>query len=284
MGNILLPIGEVEIAPTRNAFLAWIYSAGIVEASEFSAHCSDKLYFSRLVEREAPEAAKFLPRTFGLAEFLENPALTEFVVKAAGGMDSGGQGIFTEAEFYAEIKKDSARFLGSGPECNPLTGLVSSGERYLVQEKLSGQELRLHTLESRVVRGATFTRWDTPWDKFLFAAAENALERFLHLLPARLTDKQAWSVDLIGTPETGFRLVEVNTNRGEAGHWSGDLSIPDTLAAYVNHLERHYGAEFLGEAGRQLRAGEANREKFLAKFGVAAVARHEALKQGLNSL
>jgi hypothetical protein len=275
---------KIELQPTRNAFLDWIYASGLVQASEFSAHCADKLYFARLVAREAPEAAqKFLPHSYGVAEFLElGFPLASYVVKAAGGMDSKGQ-LFTEEQFLAALKENRDPFLELSV-VNELTGLLSSGERYLVQERLSGEEYRLHSFEHRVVRGATYTRWDSAWDAEAFRQAEDALEQFLASLPLELTRAQAWSVDLIGGVEQGFRLVEVNTNRGHKQHWSGDLSIPDTLAAYVRHLELYYGIEFTGQGGELLRSGKANQEKYVAKFGPAAVARHEALRASLKSL
>jgi hypothetical protein len=288
------PLGEVSIRPRRNDLLNWLYDKNVVEASEFSAHLFDKLFFAQFLKLASPEAyEEFHPRTSGLSEYLSRENAREailgdfpdgFVVKAVGGMNSSGTGVLMDEAFFTALEKNPADFISSGSDPGELTGIISSGERFLVQEKIGTRqgEYRLHTLEDRVVRGATYTRWDQDWDRFIFTAAENALERFLHMLPKYMTSKQAWSFDFMGSPETGFKIVEVNTNRGRRKHWSGDLEIPDTLAAYTNHLESHYGALFLGEAGEELRNGVASGARHLEKFDAAAVARHLELKAQLG--
>lgn len=284
--------GAVRVAPTRNAFLAWVYDSGLVEASTFSAHCADKLFFARLVEKVAPLSVHH-PRTRALTELLpdlEHNLAVEFpvgwVVKPVSAMDSDGANVYLDAaSFLADFAKEPLRFLSRGAEVSALTGLVSSGERFLVQERVGEREreYRLHTWGSRVVSGATFTRWDQAWSPEHFRRAEAALQDFLDALPNWLTDAQAWSVDMIES-RGAFRLVEVNTNRGKTSHWSGDLANPDTLQAYALFFERELGLRFDGEGGDALRAGMANREHYLRKFGPEAVAKHERLKRDFASL
>lgn len=167
---------------------------------------------------------------------------------------------------------------GTAP--NPITGLVSSGERYFAQENLGAQdgELRLHTLEAEVIPNATFTRWDQEWDLGKFARAEAALQELLSALPAWATARQAWGVDLMEKKDGSFGIVEINTNRGLERQWSGDMSNPDVMQAYVLHLESKYGAHFSGESGELFREGTADLAKYEEKFSEEARRRHSELK------
>lgn len=280
-----------EVRATRNGLLQWLYSQGIVEASSYSGHLADKLFFARLLEIAAPAAArKFHPLTRGVGELVLDMGVSSralfpsgFVAKPVAGMNSEGGRIYLSGEeFLRDYALTPSAFMADEDEPSRLTGLISSGERYLLQEKVEGQtEFRLHTLEGRVVEGATFTRWDEAWNRASFERAEAALQEFLSLLPEALVRGQAWSVDLLETAN-GFRVVEVNTNRGRPTQWSGDLSLPDTLQAYVLHLERYYGAKFLGAAGDLFRAGKANEEKYVAKFGLDAWERHQLLRTAVK--
>jgi len=285
--SALEPLGEIECAPTRNGLLKVMYERGVVEAAPFSAHSADKLFFAKAVEVVLPEDL-FHPKTRSLPELLPDLEANlkvqfpkGYVVKLVGGMNSEGEGVILSG-FLELFRAQPAKFLVAREEANGLTGVVSTGERYLVQELLGGREreFRLHTLEGRVVRGATFTRWDQAWDLAEFKRAENALQGFLDRLPAWFTARQAWSVDMIDSGD--FRLVEVNTNRGREGHWSGDLVNPDTLKAYAEHLSIYYGARFMGKAEAFLR-GEASLAGFLRKFGAEAVERHQKLRKSLKS-
>ncbi len=284
----IAPLGEILITkPTRNAFLQWIYKIKLVETSAFSAHCSDKLIFAQILESVAPEVAeKFHPRTLGLKKAL--PKIHTlfprgFVVKPTDDMNSDGKSVYVEESFWEAYEKNPEIFLQTSPKPNALTGEVSSGETFLVQEKIGerAEEYRLHTLEHHVVKGATYTRWNQAWNRESFHRAEVALQEFLDALPRWVLAGQAWGVDLMEGPK-GFQIVEVNTNRGREIHWSGDLNIPDTLRAYVLLLEEKYGAVFSGKVGEMLRAGEANREKYLEKFGQEEVELHAALKHEMQ--
>jgi hypothetical protein len=290
-----LELGPVEIRATRNDLLKWLYQVGLIEASEFSAHLADKLFFSDLLRTVAPKAyLGFHPRTEGLQPYLmsaDPKTMIDmdfpkgFVVKPVGSMNSDGENILIDEKFFDAYRRQPEAFFLRLDEACELTSLFSSCERYLIQEKIGErlQEYRLHSLEDKVVVAATYTRWNQDWDRTSFLAAEGAFQAFLSALPPFLTQRQAWSVDLMGSPATGFKIVEINTNRGNPGHWSGDLDIPDTLAAYAKHLELHYGARFTGEDGEKLLRGEANQEKYLEKYGPEEVLRHKELRQNFEA-
>lgn len=274
-------LGEVELLPTRNSLLRWLYAKGVVEASPYSGHLSDKLFCYRLLSEALPEG-KLLAHACSLIEIGHVPAerLARFpggyVVKPTGEMDSDGQGIFLDGEDFF-----SRKILTPSEEAiNPITGLVSSGEKFFAQEKLGRpeREYRLHTLEAEVIKGATFTRWDQEWDLSVFARAEASLQEFLSALPAWATARQAWSVDLMEKGDGSFGIVEINTNRGLERQWSGDLINPDTMQAYVFHLESKYGARLLGESGEIFRQAKADQKKYEEKFSEDARRRHAELK------
>jgi hypothetical protein len=289
-----MPVGAVEIRARRNDLLNWLYQSQIVEASMLSAHLADKLFFANAIKTYAAQAyLKFHPRSEGLQRYLEKESFKAdiqkdfpkgFIVKPVGSMNSDGNNLLVDESFFTAVKNNPEGFFLKTKERCGLTGLFSSNERFLIQEKVGtkAEEYRLHTLEERVVLGATYTRWNQKWDHSNFVAAEKALQDFLQELPPFLTSRQAWSVDLMGSKDLGFKIIEINTNRGKQGHWSGDLEIPDTLAAYAKHLELHYGAKFMGEEGRKLLQGEANQEKYLEKFGAGEVARHQELRLELR--
>ncbi len=276
---------------TRKDFMKTLYAALAVDASEFSAHCADKLLFTKWVEsiRFSPTANGCgMPKTKSLKELLPNLKENlekEFhhpVIKPVASMGSDGKGIYFSAEeFLQDFEKRPEYFFEE--EISPLTGLLSSGEKYFVQEKIGSrdQEYRLHTYQGSVVKGATFTRWDQDWDLKKFEEAEEALQQFLNTLPSWFTAGQAWSVDLMeGDP--GFSVVEINTNRGRKKHWSGDLTNPDTLAAYAKHFQEFYGAKFTSEGAKKILRGESKLEDFVEKFGWEAVKKHQELRKSLK--
>ncbi|RZA08126.1 MAG: hypothetical protein EOP11_05770 [Proteobacteria bacterium] len=268
----------VAIDGTRNAFLRWAYESGMVVAGAYSGHLSDKLFFARLLKSYAPAAyARFHPATLSPEEFTgEDPR--DFIAKPVAGMSGEGGLIYQGRDAILAAMKGVPLFLETGL-VSPISGLLSSGRHYLIQERLVGlgPELRVHTLGGRVVAGATFTRWDTEWDLAAFGAAEAALQEFLDLLPEPLVRGQAWAVDLLCTKD-GHKIIEVNTNRGFAGQWSGDLSLPDVLGAYVREIEGRHGQVFLGEGGEAFRSGTANLAKYIEKFGAESWERHCRLR------
>jgi hypothetical protein len=279
-------LGEVEIPPTRNSLLKWLYSTGVVEASPYSGHLSDKLFCYELLQEALP-GNKLLARSCSLLEIGASPAERRarfpggYVVKPTGEMDSNGEGLFLRGEDFF-----SAGNIPLADEAvNPITGLVSSGEKFFAQEALGAREgeFRLHTLEAEVIPNATFTRWDQEWDLAKFAKAEKELQDFLSALPAWVTARQAWSVDLMEKSDGSFGIVEINTNRGLERQWSGDMINPDVMQAYVLHLEAKYGAKLLGESGEIFRRAKADQAKYEEKFSEEARRRHAELKARYRS-
>ena len=56
----------------------------------------------------------------------------------------------------------------------------------------------------------------------------------------------------------GFRIVEINTNRGEEMHWSGSLHTPSTLKKHLLHIEEKFSWQFKGLNALLMRWGLAN--------------------------
>lgn len=280
-------LGEAELPPTRNGLLRWLYAKGVVEASPYSGHLSDKLFCYRFLD-EARPGSKLLARSCSLDEIGSTPKERRarfpggYVVKPTGGMDSNGQSVFIDGEEF--FSRNISR--PAGEAMNPITGLVSSGEKFFAQENLGNREgeYRLHTLEAEVITGATFTRWDQEWDLAKFVRAEAALQDFLSALPAWVTARQAWSVDLMERGDGTFGIVEINTNRGLERQWSGDMINPDTMQAYVFHLESKYGARLVGMSGEIFRNAKADQAKYEEKFSAEARQRHAELKARHRSL
>ncbi|MCO5142235.1 MAG: hypothetical protein M9962_03995 [Oligoflexia bacterium] len=287
----LVSIGEVVLEKdTRNCFLDWIYKNNYIDHSAYSAHLSDKLFFYEFIKTISPDRIDdFLPLTKGVSPYVKNGRIDldkiendfgpDFIVKPCSDMDSsGGRLIRGKLELEHDFSIRSHDYMEK--KISPLTGIISSGEAYLIQ-KIVGEperEYRLHSFFDQTVRGATFTRWDQKWVQDELVAAESFLQKFLDSLPKKALYRQAWSFDVMRAKE-GFKIIEVNTNRGKPQSWSGDLSNPDTLAAYVNLFESLYGAKFLGENAEKLRKGEGNLRHFLKKFGKEAVERHFRLRE-----
>jgi hypothetical protein len=103
---------EIHCEPTSNGFLEELYKVCLVEASEFSAHCADRLSFARMVQNLLPNHP-FHPKTKGLSEFLPNVEeniLKEFsnpLVKPVASMASDGKGIFLYEYFLSGAGKRS---------------------------------------------------------------------------------------------------------------------------------------------------------------------------------
>jgi hypothetical protein len=159
---------------------------------------------------------------------------------------------------------------------------VVSGEFMILQENIitaagikkpletkDFMEVRLHTYEGHVLPGATYNRWKEADGKknteAMRAEAETFLQEFLDQLPKEFLAQQAWSVDIAVLDNGVKRIIEFNTNRGLAGHWSGFMSRPDVLGAYTRYFEAHENVRFAGFGGVLLRNNKANFFKFLRK-------------------
>lgn len=219
-----------------------------------------------------------------------------FIVKPAAEVNSAGETLgfyFDPESFFADIKKlksepfalnERLRVLHSAFTNNqwvsPDLGRLASGERLIVQSdvgaeligEVSGRsrrfdEVRTHTFEEACIDGGDYHRWSVSpvqvREKFRWA--QEFTRRFLAELPREVIQGQAWSLDLMVAGPNAIRIIDVNTNRGKKGHWSGFLVRPDLLGAYTRHLERTKGVKFAGWNGLLLRRGWASYHKYLKK-------------------
>ena len=200
-----------------------------------------------------------------------------FVVKKTMDHGSDRGNIFCEEEFIADLLSAHPQTYRQQHWRQPLSGdqfgspAPASGERYFLMEKIAGtrlssadgeagerSEYRLHSFARDVLPTATQNRWDHFTDRGEVQSSNLLLAEMLNALPLGLTWRQAYSFDVALQPSGGFRLIEVNTNRGRPKFWSDFLRDPQVLAAHVQLFEQQYGWQFLGESGELLRSGLGN--------------------------
>lgn len=268
---------RLQAKATRNGFLEAVYGAGLVRTGDEISRWADKFFQFEQISAWAPSALRFWPHTERWSFVAGTPSPRDFlharfsrgyVVKPAVGHSGEGLNVLERVE----------SLLAKPP-----------AEEWIVQDKIvgpSGQwgpgspdEFRVHTFGDRVVEGATFSRWDLFWNDDLFREVEAGVQDFLRQGDRQFWQGHAWGLDVIRTSPGTVRIIDLNNNRGEARQWSGDLSIPDVLGAYVRHLERYHQVFFEGDAGVQLRTDQANHEKWRLKVGESAVRRHEELRR-----
>lgn len=241
-----------EVLPTSNSLRAMLYSEGLVSADSFSANLANKLYASRLLHQHSPLPQHVhLSRAMGLLEFLNqksNIPLEEklkidfpngFVVKLTSEKNSYGSGMILKTDELVRFLDQPDRNLGS-----------LDNERYMIEELHPGtifsqghKEFRIHTLGAKVINGATLSRWQY-WqdvDPAITKSLHESIEQFLQTLPAWMTNKQAWSLDVTITRDGVWKLIEINTNNGLQGNWSGFFLHPRVASAYFLHLQNNFG-------------------------------------------
>lgn len=286
---------EVSIVAKRNPFRDILYKEGFVEASDRTLFMFDKLYMARILEHYLGESFRnYHQKTDGLKEFLlkkgivardgkviksaqEIKALFElefpqgFILKPPVGMSSAGKSFYKDPQEIVElIMKQDGEIYSPDEVLNPFhwkrVRRFTSGERYIIQEKLDGtsgiggngnygdfNEFRVHSFYDKVVDGGTETRWYTKNSELKNKQVNDFVQGLLDRLPKELTYKQAWSFDVFWLPDGQMRLIEVNTNWGEPGNWSGFFRTPKTLGAYVRHFESRFKWSFKGFSGWLLR-------------------------------
>ncbi|MBX2993756.1 MAG: hypothetical protein KF681_03015 [Bdellovibrionaceae bacterium] len=304
--TILTPSAVVVSAPTRNALLQdVIYQRNIVEASEYSRLMSDKLFQVKYLTRVAPQTAGYFPKTMGLREFLRQHHLLSAngqlqpnsaaaivktferafpsgaVVKPVAGYNTGGKGFFINesAALAQELVSMPQKFLGSSRSflfASPELGLAS-GEGWIVQELLRARvqgrpvdgkppEYRVHTFEGKVVSSATESRWLVAGEKN-FPEVDAYVQKFLNLIPAAHLKRQAWGLDVVQLGPNDFRIIEINTNRGQPIQWSGYLLSSLQLGAHVRHWEQVGAFKLEGPFADVFRRNRANLESWVRKEG-----------------
>lgn len=170
--------------------------------------------------------------------------------------------------------------LRSEPYVAPLLQTMASGEEFLLQEHLASiagvtvvektkhyEEIRIHTYEDEVLRGASFSRWvdNEIKDARHFYWAQDFVQDFLMQLPPEFLHGQAWGLDLFVFENKVIRILEINTNRGTPGQWTGFLSRPELMGAYTRVIEKKKKVRFAGLSGFMLRKNLGNITKHLKK-------------------
>ncbi|MFN7728583.1 MAG: hypothetical protein ACK5P7_05460 [Bdellovibrio sp.] len=301
---------EVNVTEaTRNALLAEaIYGTGLVEASTYSRLMSDKLFQVKYLSQVTPDVAAYFPRTFGFREFLGRHGLLTsrgqlsgnetqifqafqrefpegFVVKPVAGYNTAGKGFYiNEARVLVQdLLKDPNKFLGSDSSflfSSPELGLAS-GEGWLVQQLLQAKvkglpisgkppEYRVHTYQKHVVPQATESRWLVAGEKN-FPEVNAYVQKFLDRIPDAHLAKQAWGLDVVQLGPGEFRIIEINTNRGQPIQWSGYLLSGLQLGAHVRHWEAVGVLKLNGPTAEPFRRNRANLESWIRKEGRDAV-------------
>lgn len=283
---------------TRNALLNDIlYKYGFVEASGFSRLMSDKLFQVEFLGRANPALKAYFPKTMAFSQFLNSHRILEdrdvasrlkrslaqefpngFVVKPTAGYNTEGRGFYINDldGLTEDLRQNPAKFIGDGkPFVSPELG-VASGEPFLIQEMLSPPgggrppEYRVHTFEGRVVKGATESRWLDPGERnFLLINAY--VQSFLDQIPPGIVRHQAWGLDVVESSPGKYRIIEINTNRGQPIQWSGYLISSLQLGALVRHLEAFGYLHLTGPAAMTFRQNKAGIEAWIRKEGLEQV-------------
>jgi hypothetical protein len=300
----------IQTRATRNAWLKAVYANELVRHDQETLKLADKLYSARKFAALLGDAhLGFFPKTLGLREFCEQENLSQasspqqwrkalekefpkdVIIKPCAVINTGGE---TPGYFFgidavlAALQKDSNVRLACDRPAHfhsPLLNQIVSGEEFILQENVpvaagypskhskSYSEIRIHTYENQVLRNAMFSRWAvTPVEgDQKFYIARDLVEKFLALLPEDFARKHAWSLDVFVFDNGYARIIDLNTNRGQALQWSGYLARPELLGAYTRLFEKKKSVRFAGWQGLVLRANWGNYFKYLKKYYVEGI-------------
>jgi hypothetical protein len=212
---------------------------------------------------------------------------TEAILKPTTVINTGGEtGLYlfsTKSILEAFEKREQSLMTAlerQAPFKSELIDRVASGEEFLLQENIASiagyevldkakqhQEVRIHTYEDQVIRGGSFSRWSVNEIKNqdMFYWAQDFVQEFLNTLPKDFLVGQAWGLDLLVFENKVIRILEINTNRGEKGQWTGFLSRPQVMGAYTRMIEQKKDVRFAGFSGFLLRNNFGNITKHLKK-------------------
>lgn len=244
------------------------------------------------------DAPTYHPPVMGIKEFLEIANLLDengvinaseeriktsfkqyfpegFILKPPMSWATDGKGFYAkEAEVISLLAQRDPKLYETKeykvPFLSPLAAKLTSGERWMVMGKIKNtsisqnknyglsSEFRLHTFENHVIPNATLHRYGLDDDGTHYLQMNEFAQKLLNVLPEKMTQRQAWSLDVFLKSDGQPILIEVNTNRGEKTNWSDFLRTPEVIAGYVNFFERQYGWHFEGVEGKLLRGGVGN--------------------------
>lgn len=210
-----------------------------------------------------------------------------FVLKPLMGFSSNGNGIISNPErLLRELYKDQSPYWSKEEISSPSTvmdarlgiGRITSGERFLLQEKVGetildyslskmydhSNEYRVHSYGRHVIPGAISARWYGPNDSRLVSVAEKFIEDFLREMPGIFFLRKAFSFDVYVTHNSAA-IIELNTNFGQRGGWSGFSSEPNILGAYVRFFEKQFGWNFGNDIHATLLRSDLGNIKVYAK-------------------
>lgn len=216
-----------------------------------------------------------------LKKLLELEFSNGVIAKPAIGMSSNGKGFYSDLDEIVDSVMSSDGALYSPeymkrPYHWSMVKRFTSGEEFILQEKIDlgsvvGEkndlaqlnEYRVHTFYDKVVEGGTETRWSSKRSKVMNQIVNDYVQEFLDSLPKQLTYRQGWALDVIVLPNNSFKIIEINTNRGFPGNWSGYSFDSRNLGAYVRHIEKHFKWYFKGVSGFLLRNNLGNLRPYI---------------------
>lgn len=253
---------------------------------------SEGLLYFLISNRVIDSDGRVLKNEEQIRQLFESEFPDGFLIKPTFAWSTGGHsGLFLDPdEVYRLIQQGSSELFTPRDLVNPFVAgefkpfppilLPLSGEKFMIQGLVKGtrsderdfrnfsvnsdlshsgmNEYRVHTFQDKVVEGATVSRWETRNSKAKIEKVNQFSQQLMDSLPKSLTNRQAWSLDVMITPDGDLKLIEINTNRGWRTNWSGWLKFRWILKAHVRHLESEYGWKFTGISGWMLRNGLGN--------------------------
>ena len=160
-----------------------------------------------------------------------------------------------------ESPQNDDRYLTNITVATPDFAVRTTVEKFIVQELQPGfhpsmrrtKEFRIHTLEDKVIVGATYKRWSFSPFPVRAPQVEQQVETLLSQLPKSLLRGLDMSLDVVVATDGKIKIVDVNTAGTKNYDWSGYLANPWTRQAYALHLEANYNMKFSGLDGFLLR-------------------------------
>jgi hypothetical protein len=209
-----------------------------------------------------------------------------FIIKPCAVINTGGEtegNYFFENDIWNDLSSEgplAKSLLRKNDYVSKLLKVPVSGEEYIIQENISTRagyapakaktyaEVRVHTYEDKAIQWGLFSRWAVSPveqnEKFLMA--ETLVQKMLDQIPKDYLRGFAWGLDVMVFDNGYARIVDINTNRGQRGQWSGYLSRPPLMGAYTRAIEKQRQVRFAGLSGVILRNNYGNYWKYKKKY------------------